>query len=222
MDPAAQSHHLRFSRPTSRPSPHVPPASISSVLLPASTLPGMSISLPETEWDRPSHVPRHYPEPTQTVPHSGAPGAPASLVQGQGVLVVWVKLGEQGWLPPEERGQLWVTDPRRAGTAAITSGLARAAGRGGEGRGAALISRPGTRAGGRRGSRHSSSRRRRRAVQARPWPAGRRRGAVAPCDAVGQEAWEGRAEEIPRRAGLPPLMPGCHQAQQLEAFKVCP
>lgn len=114
------------------------------------------------------------PEPTQTVPHSGAPGAPAFPVQGQGVLVVWVKLGEQSWLLPEERGQLWVTDPRRAATAATTSGLARAARR--EGRGAALISRPGTRAGGRRGGRRSSSSSsRRRGAQARPWPAGRRR-----------------------------------------------
>lgn len=45
---------------------------------------------------------------------------------------------------------------------------------------------------------------------------------MAPWDAVGREAWEGRAKEIPHRAGRPPLIPGCHQAQQLEAFKVCP
>lgn len=30
------------------------------------------------------------------------------------------------------------------------------------------------------------------------------------------------AREIPQRAQLPPLTPPCHQARQLEAFKVCP
>lgn len=49
-------------------SPVAPPA--------PSTLAG--ISLPETEWDCPSHVPQHHPEPTHAVPNGGLWGAPAS------------------------------------------------------------------------------------------------------------------------------------------------
>lgn len=118
-----------------------PPRSHLISVIPApSALPGMSISPPGTEWDCPSQVPQHSPEPTQTCTPQWGTGSPSLPSSGAGSPgLVWVKLGEQSWLPPEQRGQLWVTDPRTAGTAAITSGLA-----GGAGRGAALISRPGT------------------------------------------------------------------------------
>lgn len=48
------------------------------------------------------------------------------------------------------------------------------------------------------------------------------REAVAPWDAVGQAAWEGpgQGDSAPGRLASPHS--SGHQAQQLEAFKVCP
>lgn len=131
-----------------------------------------------------------YPSAAQSlhkpVPHGRGAGNPSLPVQGQGVLgLSGLSQASRAGSRLEKRGQLWVTGPRTAGTAAITSGLERAA-RGGE---PALISRPGTRAGA--GAADAAAAAGAGAAQAHPRPAGRRREAVAPCDAVGQEAWEG-------------------------------
>lgn len=146
----------------------------------------------------------------------GTWGRPSLPVQGQGVLgSAGLSQASRAGSRQEKRGQLWGTGPRTAGTAAITSGLERAV-RGGE---LGLISRPGTRAGA--GAADAAA----RAAQARPRPAGRRRGAGR--TRRPETRWDGRpgkdrAKEILHQAGLPPLIPRCHQAQQLEAFKVCP
>lgn len=69
------------------------------------------------------------PRPDPTV------GAPQPPIQGQGVLgSSGLSQASRAGSRPEKRGQLWGTGPRTAGTAAITSGLERAAG--GAGRGA--------------------------------------------------------------------------------------
>lgn len=77
-------------------------------------------------------------------PPQGGDAGPRPPVQGQGVLgSAGLSRASGPGSRPEKGGQLWGTGPRSAGTAAITSGLGRAA-RGAE---PGLMSRPGTRAG---------------------------------------------------------------------------
>lgn len=109
--------------------------------------------------------PSTYPHP-HPHPHGGQRRGLGPSAQGQGGpgssgLSQAGRAGSR----PEKRGQLWGTGPRRAGTAAITSGLERAAG--GVGRESGLISRPGTRAGAGAAATAAG------AAQARPWQAGK-------------------------------------------------
>lgn len=131
-----------------------------------------------TEPDNPqSHAP--------TVAGCRGPSLPA---QGHSVPVAsGLSPASRAGSRPEKRGQLWGTGPRRASTAAITSGLERAAG--GAGREPGLISRPGTRAGA--GAAAAE------AVQARPRQAGREEAASGRPG----KAW---AEEVPQEQACGP------------------
>lgn len=64
-------------------------------------------------------------------PHGGGAESPRLPVQGQGVPgLSGLSQASRAGSCPEKCGQLWGTGPRMAGTAAITSGLERAEGRG--------------------------------------------------------------------------------------------
>lgn len=90
-----------------------------------------SPSLLRSAWDK------HISPETEESLQARYPGMAQSLlrparhdgVQGQGVLgSSGLSQASRAGSRPEKRGQLWGTGPRTAGTAAITSGLERAAG----------------------------------------------------------------------------------------------
>lgn len=106
------------------PSPSLPlypcPSCLLIIFTAPTTLAGMSISPPATEWDCLNYV-----------PHGGDVGSPSPPVQGQGILgLSRLSQASKAGSRLGKRGQLWGTGPSTAGTAAITSGLERAAGRG--------------------------------------------------------------------------------------------
>lgn len=141
-------------------------------------------------------------------------GAPASRAGTGRPGLGWVKPGQRAWLPPRERRPALGHRPQIGRNSRHHLGP----GAGGAGSGAGpneSAGDPGGRRGGRRGSRSraGTSAARRRRGAGRPRRPGTR---------WDRRPGKGRAEEMPHRTGLPPLIPRCHQAQQLEAFKVCP
>lgn len=89
----------------------------------------MGSSLSKTEWDAQGSYPRTSQQvPTHGIQGLGGEGTTSLSVQGQGVLGSSGLARPAGLAPaPRKDGQLWGTGPRSAGTAAITSGLERAA-----------------------------------------------------------------------------------------------
>lgn len=106
VGPASPMQQLRTQpHPHPHPFPGIPPASLSHQSCPSPFHSRWDAQIsPETEQDCSSQVTQHLPAPT----HAGTPGRgrgePQPPSSGTGCPgLVWVKLGQQGWLPPQER-----------------------------------------------------------------------------------------------------------------------